>query len=781
MSCCGSSATDKNSNTDKATDPVCGMSVARDAGKPELTYMEETYFFCHKGCHDKFERDPEFYLTGNHIRKKQEFAPKNVQYTCPMDPEIIRDEPSDCPICGMALEPMGAAPSGPNPELVDFTRRFWISAALTIPVLMLAMGPMLGLPVRDWLGERVSALLELAFTAPIVIWAARPFFQRGYGSIINRSPNMWTLIAIGVGAAFLYSSVAALIPNIFPSDFRLMNGSVPVYFESAAVIIVLVFLGQIMELKARERTGDALKSLIELAPETARRINTNGTERDVPLENILPGDKIRIRPGERIAVDGIILEGNSQVDESLLTGEPLPVTKQAGDDITGGTVNGEGGLVMEARKIGGDTMLGQIVDMVSSAQRSKAPIQATVDKVAKFFVPTVVGIAILAFGIWAIFGPDPRLVFALLSAVSVLIIACPCALGLATPMSIMMATGKGAQNGILIKDAKALETLSHIDVVVVDKTGTLTTGKPTVSKIVTYNDTDESTSLALAAGLETGSEHPLAHAILQAAATKNIEAEDLNDFQSKTGRGVEAISNGKTVRIGNERYLSEEGVNIDAIAELKEELPQTGDGAMYLSLGDTLIAAFVISDPIKESAKTTVADLQNRGIRVVMATGDQQSVANKVAEAVGITDIHAACLPADKQKLVQDLKAAGHRVAVAGDGVNDAPALAAADVGIAMGTGADVSIQSAGLTLLHGDITGIGRAQRLADKCIANIHQNLWLALGYNSLCVPIAAGILYPFTGTLLSPMIAAAAMSLSSVSVIGNALRLKRITLDD
>ncbi|MBE7636732.1 heavy metal translocating P-type ATPase [Sneathiella sp. P13V-1] len=775
-SCCGSSGQNDQSKT--AIDPVCGMNVDTTAGKPFFDYMEETYHFCSTGCRNKFETDPEFYLTGAN-KRKVDYAPKDVKYTCPMHPEIIEDKLVDCPLCGMALEPMGAPMDGPNPELVDFTRRFWISIGLTVPILALTMLPMIGIPLRDWLGERISAYLELLFAAPIVLWAAKPFFVRGYGSIINKSPNMWTLIAIGVGVAFIYSTVATLFPGIFPPEFQLQSGAVPVYFESAAVIITLVFLGQIMELKARERTGEAIKALMGLTPETAMRINDNGTEREVPLENILPGDRVRIRPGERIPVDGHILEGSSDIDESLVSGEPLPVSKTAGARVTGGTLNGSGGFVMMTDQIGTQTMLGQIVEMVSTAQRSRAPIQAIADKVAAYFVPAVVGIAILSFVIWSIFGPDPRFIFALLSSVSVLIIACPCALGLATPMSITTAAGRGAEHGILIKDANALEKMNSVNAIVIDKTGTLTEGKPTVSDIHLFSGTAQEDALVMTASLEKGSEHPLAKAILKKAEVEKITLAEVENFKSVSGKGISGVIGSKIVLVGNSRFMTENDIDLSQTTDLLKRFNQAGQAHIYLACDGQLTAIFAITDPIKETAKKVVANLKSRNVRIVMATGDQKAVAERVALELGIDEVHAECLPAEKLTLVDSLKKEGFVVAVAGDGVNDAPALAKGDVGIAMGTGSDVSMESAGITLLHGDITGIDRAFRLAEGCISNIRQNLILAFGYNALCVPIAAGILYPVTGTLLSPMIAAAAMSLSSVSVIANALRLKKLKL--
>jgi P-type Cu+ transporter len=773
--CCDQNSTATTPN-ETATDPVCGMTVNLAAGKPNLIYLKEIHHFCCEGCKSKFSVDPEFYLTGNH-KRKADYALGNVQFTCPMHPEIIEDTLVDCPLCGMALEPMGAPLDGPNPELVDFTRRFWISAALTVPLLILTMAPMIGLPVRDLFGEPLATYLELAFTTPIVLWAGLPFFKRGWGSIQNKSPNMWTLIAIGVGIAFAYSSFAALFPFAFPPSFHSISGAVPVYFESAAVIICLVFLGQILELKGREKTGDALKSLMDLTPKTACRINPNGTERDVPIDNILPGDKVRIRPGERIAVDGTILEGRSAVDESMVSGEPLPVEKSEGDPVFGGTFNSTGGLVMAVTKIGPETMLGQIVEMVSSAQRSRAPIQSMADRVAGFFVPAVVLSALLSFGIWAMFGPDPKMVFALLSAVSVLIIACPCALGMATPMSIMTATGRGAQSGILVKDAQSLELLSSAEILIVDKTGTLTEGKPRLIRIICHDTFSEKGILSIAAGLEKHSEHPLAHAVLEKAKAEQCTPAYISEFQSQTGRGIQGNFEAKPVYLGNSGFLTAN--NID-VTENHETIDiNSGSSYLYLAVNNRLAATLEIADPIKTNAVEAIKDLKAAGLRIIMATGDRTSTAQYVANKLGIEEVHANCLPQDKLELVKSFQIKGFKVAMAGDGVNDAPALAQADVGLAMGTGSDVSIQSAGLTLLKGDITAIGRALKLSRATLKNIRENLIFAFGYNLLCVPIAAGILYPITGTLLSPMIAAAAMSLSSVSVISNALRLRRIKL--
>jgi len=773
--CCASSPTDLK---EEAIDPVCGMSVDVKAGKPSFDFDGKIYHFCCRGCHDKFAVDPEFYASGR-SKEKAKYAPKAAQYTCPMHPEIIEDEFTDCPLCGMALEPMGAPQEGPNPELIDFTTRFKIASLFAVPVLILAMSPMLGLPLRDYLGHAVSNWLELLFTLPIVLWAAAPFFIRGWSSLQNRSPNMWTLIAIGVGAAFLYSAVATLFPGIFPAEFKGSAMSLPVYFESAAIIIVLVFLGQILELRAREKTGDALKALVDLAPKTALRINPSGTEREVPIENILPGDKLRIRPGERIAVDGVIVDGQSAIDESMLTGEPLPVEKTIGATVSGGTLNTSGGLVIETQKIGADTALAAIIDLVSSAQRSRAPIQNLADKVAAYFVPAVVSIAIVSFLTWFFIGPEPAFAFALLSAVSVLIIACPCALGLATPMSIMAATGRGALNGILIKNAEALEALDKATVLVIDKTGTVTEGRPSVSKIFPAASWQQEKLIALAAGLEKGSEHPIASAIQALADSSDIIPVHVSGFQSIGGKGAIGMSSGETVLIGNASLMAENGIVTSELEAQAKERESLGETVLYLAHGGKLAGLLTISDRLKPQAKQTIRHLKNMGLKVVMATGDSEGAANHVATQLGIEDVRWGLLPKDKLAIVSDLQSKGTIVAMAGDGINDAPALAKADVGIAMGNGVDVTLESADMTLLKGDISAIERARKLSSATVRNIKQNLWLAFGYNSLCVPIAAGILYPVTGTLLSPMIAAAAMSLSSVSVITNALRLRKTKL--
>ncbi len=762
----------------EAKDPVCGMAVKRADAKHFVRHEGKGHYFCSAGCKGKFEAEPAKYLGE---RRPEPSAPKGTQYTCPMHPEIVRDRPGSCPLCGMALEPMGVptGDEGPNPELVDFTRRFWVSAVLSLPLLVITMGPMLSLQVRDWLGERTAVWLELALATPVVLWAATPFFHRGWESVVNRSPNMWTLISIGVGTAYLYSVVVTLFPGIFPHQFRGHGGAVPVYFEAAAVIVALVFLGQVLELRARERTGSAIRALLDLAPKTARRIGADGTEADVPLDAVQTGDRLRVRPGESIPVDGIVEDGRSTVDESMLTGEPLPVEKDKGDALTGGTLNRNGTLVMRAEKVGSDTMLSRIVEMVAKAQRSRAPIQGLADRVSSYFVPAVVLVAILSFIAWSVFGPEPSLIFAIVSAVSVLIIACPCALGLATPMSIMTATGRGAQAGVLIKDAEALERLSRVDTLIVDKTGTLTEGRPKLTDVVAAEGFDETRLLTLAAALEQGSEHPLAEAIVEGARERGVAVDKAEDFEAVTGKGVTGKVAGHAVALGNAAMMQGAGIDTAALAERADQLRKGGRTAMFVAVDGRLAGIVAVADPIKANAGEAIRALHDSGLKIVMATGDNALTAKAVAVRLGIDEVRADMTPEAKHRLVADLRAVGAVVAMAGDGVNDAPALAAADVGIAMGTGADVALESAGVTLLKGDLAGIARARRLAKATMRNIRQNLFFAFVYNAVGVPVAAGVLYPLTGTLLSPMLAAAAMSLSSVSVIANALRLRGIRL--
>ncbi len=766
-------------NNKTETDPVCGMKVDPNIGKPHLNFKGKEYHFCMQGCHDKFDADPEFYITGAHKRKPK-VAAEGTMYTCPMDPEIIEDHPTDCPICGMALEPMGIPTDEPDPELIDFTRRFWVSILCALPLLILTMGPLIGINLREWIGERTTIFIELALATPVVLWAAIPIFKRGWSSLLTRNYNMWTLIMLGVASAYGYSVVAALVPSVFPASFRAQDGTVPVYFEAAAVIIALVFLGQIMELRARERTGSAIRALLNLTPKTARRINADGSERDVPIENILEADKVRVRPGESIPVDGLVLEGRSSIDESMITGEAIAIEKTDGDNVTAGTMNVNGTFIMEAQRVGGDTMLSKIVEMVASAQRSRAPIQGLADKVAGYFVPSVVIIAIIAFFAWAYWGPQPPFAYALVAAVSVLIIACPCALGMATPMSIMTATGRGAQAGVLIRDAEALERFSAVDTLIVDKTGTLTEGKPKLVDVIATKAKGENQLLTLAASLERGSEHPLAEAIVDGAETAGLKLITTKDFEAFTGKGVSGKIGKYKVVLGNELMMGQLRVDTSSLDTTANALRDEGKTAMFVAIDNKLAGLIAVADPIKDTTKQAVDALHASGLKIIMATGDNHRTAKAVATQLGIDEVRADVLPEDKKALLDELKAKGKSVAMAGDGVNDAPALAAADVGIAMGTGADVAMESAGITLVKGDLNGIIRARTLSEATITNIKQNLFFAFAYNAVGVPVAAGILYPFTGWLLSPMFAAAAMSLSSVSVIGNALRLRNVDLN-
>ena len=807
-------------------DPVCGMTVSADA-KITYTYKDKVYRFCCAGCREKFSSNPEAYLAPleassaqdsghDHVHQQASTAmtgvytcpmdpeirqdrpgscpkcgmslepalpsaPGAVKYTCPMHPEIVRDEPGSCPICGMALEPMTPV-AGPedNAELTDMTRRFWVSTALALPVLFLAMGAEFvpGL-VPGLISEATSHWLQFALATPVVLWGGWPFFVRGWQSLVNRHLNMFTLIALGVGVAWLYSTVGLLMPSLFPASLRNAAGLVPVYFEASAVITALVLIGQVMELRARSRTSAAIKMLLGLAPRTARRVRSDGSDEDVPLDQVQPGDVLRVRPGEKIPVDGVVTEGRSSVDESMVTGEPIPVEKHADEHVIGATVNGTGSLLMRAERVGAETLLAQIVQMVSEAQRSRAPIQRLADVVAGWFVPIVVLVAVITFLSWWFFGPEPPLAHALVNAVAVLIIACPCALGLATPMSIMVGTGRGATHGVLIKNAEALEIMEKVDTLVTDKTGTLTVGKPQLASIVATNGFGEDEILRLGASLERASEHPLAAAIFGGARERNIELIEVADFDSHTGKGVSGHIDGRVVAIGNNRLMEELDIDFAALSARANDMRADAQTVMLVAAGGKAAGLISVVDPIKDTTPQAVRDLHAQGLRVVMLTGDNEETAQAVAKKLGIDDVIAGVLPERKTEIIKQYQSEGRIVAMAGDGINDAPALAQAHVGIAMGTGTDVAMESAGITLIKGDLGGIARARKLSQATLRNIRQNLFFAFVYNSLGVPIAAGVLYPFFGLLLSPMIAAAAMSFSSVSVVSNALRLNRVKL--
>ena len=756
-------------------DPVCGMDVDPQQTPHRHELSGKAYYFCGADCASKFRAGPERYLAEG--EKPHPPPPAGATYTCPMHPEVVRDAPGTCPICAMALEPMmPSADAGPNPELLDMTRRFGIGIVLSVPVLFLAMAEFIpGLDLAALVPPRVSVWLQLALASPVVLWGGYPFFQRGWDSLLTRNLNMFTLIALGTGTAWAYSVVATVAPGILPAAFRGEHGAVAVYFEAAAVITTLVLLGQVLELRAREQTGKALTSLLDLAPRTARIIRGDGTEDEVSLDAVALGDRLRVRPGAKVPVDGEVLEGRTSIDESMITGEPIPVEKFAGEAVIGGTLNGTGSFIMRAQRVGLETMLSQIVQMVAEAQRSRAPIQRIADVVAGYFVPAVVIVAAISFVVWSVYCPPPSLAFALIAAVSVLIIACPCALGLATPMSIMVGTGRGAVAGVLIKDAQALERFEKVDTLVVDKTGTLTEGKPKVTAVEPAGDASEDELLRIAASLERGSEHPLAAAIVAAAEDRDLALVEAQDFASATGKGVKGRVDGRAVALGNRALVEELGADSSALSGAAEDLRRDGATVMFVVLEAAVAGLIAVTDPIKHTSPAAIAELKSAGLRIVMLTGDNRTTAEAVGRRLGIEDIEAEVLPQDKGKIVKRLRAQGRVVAMAGDGINDAPALAEADVGIAMGTGTDVAMESAGVTLVKGNLNGIVRARRLSRATMRNIRQNLFFAFVYNALGIPVAAGILYPFLGLLLSPMIAAAAMSLSSVSVIGNALRLR------
>jgi Cu+-exporting ATPase len=767
-------------------DPVCGMTVS--AGGPHhFLYQERDYYFCCLRCRERFSADPELFLkqpdaadsrSAGPARKTSTAASASAIHICPMCPEVRNAGPGICPTCGMALEAEDLSLEEDHSELTDMTRRLIVCALLTTPVFIIAMGAMIP-GFHEWLPGEFGRRAEFLLAAPVVLWGGWPFFVRGWQSIVNRHPNMFSLIALGTGVAFVYSVVAVLMPGLFPDSFRHADGSVDLYFEAAAVIVTLVLMGQVMELRARSRTGQAIRALLGLAPKTARRIAACGGEKDVPLEEIRVGDKLRVRPGEKIPLDGRVLEGSSNVDESMISGEPVPVSKEQGDPVIGATLNGNGSLVIEARRVGRDTMLSQIVQMVAQAQRSRAPVQGLVDRVAAWFVPAVVLASIASFVLWASLGPPPAMAFAIVNAVAVLIIACPCALGLATPMSIMVASGKGAVHGVLFRDAESIEMLGKVDTVVVDKTGTLTEGKPGLTSVYCQEDIEEHELLRLAASLEKASEHPLADAIVSGAAARGVATADADEFESTGGMGISGLVEGRPVVLGNPAMLNRLEISHEPLRERAEVIRADGQTAILVAVDGRAVGLLGISDPIKQTSGQAVLELQQEGLKVVMLSGDSSSTAQAVARKLAIDEVIAEVLPAEKVQRIQLMQAEGRTVAMAGDGINDAPALALADVGIAMGTGTDVAMESAGITLVGGDLRGIVQARRLSAATMRNIRQNLFFAFFYNSLGVPVAAGILYPWFGILLSPMIAAAAMSFSSVSVIANALRLNSLKL--
>jgi Cu+-exporting ATPase len=799
----------------RVTDPVCGMRVEPATARGgHHEHAGKTYYFCNPRCRERFIADPEKYLSGAQLATTAPNTAQATTYVCPMDPEvratapgpcpkcgmalepehpaplvertewvcpmhpqIVRNEPGSCPICGMALEPRTSSVEQENPELRDMSRRFWFAVALTVPLLVVAMGDMLpGAPLSRLLTPRGRTLLELLLATPICTWAAWPFFDRAVRSVLNRSLNMFTLIGLGVSVAYVYSLVAALAPGVFPAGFRNHHGEVGTYFEAAGTIVTLILVGQVLELRARSRTGAAIRKLLGLVPKTARRVRADGTEEDVPIDDIQVGDQLRVRPGEKVPVDGVVVDGSSTVDESMISGEPIPVEKRAGERVIGATISGTGTLLMRAEKVGKDTLLSRIVGMVAEAQRSRAPIQRLADIVAGYFVPIVIVIAIATFVAWSLVGPEPRLAYGLVNAVAVLIIACPCALGLATPMSIMVATGKAASVGVLFKNAEAIETLRKIDTLVVDKTGTLTAGKPELMGVETTAGIDEQRLLALAAALERGSEHPLAAAIVSGAERRGAALLRGENFTSLPGKGVRGRVDGSDVALGNRALMTELSIDIAALDARAEELREQAQGVMFVAVDGKLWGLLSVADPIKPTTPDAIRELHSAGVKLVMLTGDSRATAQAIAKRLGIDEVVAEVLPDQKADTIRLLQNQGHVVAMAGDGINDAPALARADVGIAMGTGTDVAIESAGVTLVRGDLRGIVRARRLSERVMSNIRQNLFFAFVYNVAGIPVAAGVLYPIWGLLLNPMLAAAAMSLSSVSVIANALRLRR-----
>jgi len=768
-------------NTPKPVkDPVCGMNIdPANARGGSFAYKGDTYYFCSESCLKKFSIDPSKYL-----KKEEKSQPANDTrtYTCPMHPEIRQQGPGSCPLCGMALEPLevSAEDDGPNPELVGMSKRFKVSAFFSVPLLLIAMSEMIpGINLAHRMSSTVYAWLQFALATPVVLWAGKPIFERAWQSVINRSLNMFTLIGLGTAVAYLFSVVGTMAPGLFPDSLRGHSGGIGLYYEAAAVIMALVLLGQVLELKARSQTSGAIRALLGLAPKTARRVSSDGTDEEVSLSSIKVGDRLRVRPGERVPVDGVVQSGGSAVDESMVTGESLPVEKTAGDKTTGGTVNGTGSFVMEATRVGSETVLAQIVRMVSQAQRSRAPIQRLADEISSYFVPAVILIAAATAAVWGIWGPEPRLAYALVNAVAVLIIACPCALGLATPMSIMVGTGKGAQAGVLIKNAEVLETLARVNTLVVDKTGTLTEGKPRLVRVVAQSGHSEDEVLRIAASLEKASEHPLAAAIIQGATQRALVLAETKEFKSVSGHGVQGVVEGRSVLLGNRKMLEDQNVKTDPLLVQAETLRQGGQTVVFLAVDGQLAGLVSVADSIRESTPAVIRELKRQGIEIVMLTGDHRKTAEAVARTLGIDRLEAEVLPDQKSAVIQKLQSEGRIVGMAGDGVNDAPALAQAQVGIAMGSGTDVAMESAGVTLMGGDLSGILRARRLSQATVRNIRQNLMFAFGYNILGIPLAAGILYPHFGLLLSPMIASAAMSLSSVSVIGNALRLRKVAL--